>query len=49
MTTFRVFMDGAGHVDIDAEHPDLARKQATALYPGCRITKIKVVKEKADA
>lgn len=42
-------MDGAGHVDIDAERPDLARKQVVEKHPGCRITKIKVLKEKADA
>lgn len=49
MTTFRVFMDGAGHVDIEAERPDIARKQVAEKHPGCRITKIKVLKENANA
>lgn len=49
MTKFRVFMDGNGYVDIEAERPELARKEAVALYPGCRITKIKRLKERANA
>lgn len=49
MTTFRVFMAGNGYIDIEAARPELARKEASALYPGCRVTKIKVVKEKANA
>lgn len=49
MTTFRVFMAGNGYIDIDAASPDAARKQAREIYPSAILTKVKVVKEKADA
>jgi len=46
--TFRVHFADGSTLDVDAENPTVARKQATALRPVI-ISKVKVVKERADA
>lgn len=47
-TTFRVHMQ-ADHIDITAATGDEARKLAAERRPGVHITKIKVLKEGANA
>ena len=46
--TFRVHMQ-ADQVDIDAETAAEARQKAVKIRPGARITKVKVLKEGAEA
>lgn len=49
MTRFRIHTLSDGTLEVTAATPDLARKEAKARLPeGAVITKIKVVKEKAD-
>lgn len=48
-TLFRVHFTDGQHYDTHADKPDDARAAARGKFPGAIITKIKVVKERADA
>lgn len=50
-TLFRVHFAGsiAGPIDVTADTPEAARKAACEKFPGAIVSKVKVVKERADA
>lgn len=44
---FRIHFDGSESIDVSAETPAQARKEAAARRPGAVIRKIKILKEAA--